>query len=348
MKLFEGDARNGVEPGAFPVSNVSIDDTRFDYEGNFAFCRFKSAEIYGARIGFGRGALDWRDYGGSEGPDRSFLMVDVDVMAADGAVIWQSKGRFRAANTTISTTKCELRLGNNNVFNLRGWPRSRWQFDTDDRYTSVHLTLDPLAVAILPEYVMPSNRFSMWLALCRVVGRVRLGTRTWRLKGTAHYDHPRISVEESGAAQFGWLIYAPISLSDGSYFSGYYTESKDGSAVEGQCYAWLFEPDSGRSTWFDRSEVRQLVLDNDGRPLAWRIAWIGEQESLEITSTVRPTAIARAWGNPGIGPTGADYNIPFVYDCVAVIGSGPGARRVSGTGLGECIVHSTLGAPRAT
>jgi hypothetical protein len=47
-------------PEEFPLANVVIAPDRYSYEGNWLFCSFNHSELLGARVGFGKGTIDWR------------------------------------------------------------------------------------------------------------------------------------------------------------------------------------------------------------------------------------------------------------------------------------------------
>ncbi len=67
----------------FPISNVVITPDRYSYEGNWLFCTFTQSDIVAARIGFGRGKMDWRDYGLDEAPiSENSLFIRIEIITA--------------------------------------------------------------------------------------------------------------------------------------------------------------------------------------------------------------------------------------------------------------------------
>src|ERR1041384_94298 len=93
---FIGNVGQTLAPQQFPPANYLIDETRYSYEGNWAFCHFDGDEVYGARFGFGRGAFDARDYGLPARLDKSNLWVHLELMTQEGAVLWIGSGKYKA------------------------------------------------------------------------------------------------------------------------------------------------------------------------------------------------------------------------------------------------------------
>jgi hypothetical protein len=49
---FSGVVGRTYDAESFPKKDYIIDSTRYDSEGNWAFCRFENDEVYAARMGF--------------------------------------------------------------------------------------------------------------------------------------------------------------------------------------------------------------------------------------------------------------------------------------------------------
>src|ERR1051325_1167434 len=196
---FVGTIGRTVSPQEFPASNYLIDTSRYDYEGNWAFCVFDNEEVPAARFGFGRGQFDFSDYGIAMPCDPSFVMLQVELMTREGAALWLASTRFKADDVRIDRSKMdvELKSANQTVFRVQGWPQMDWQFESDDREIAVDMRLEVQNVTILADCIMPRNWFAMWMAVCRAEGAVRFQGKTTRVAGTVFYDHPRVVVQSN-------------------------------------------------------------------------------------------------------------------------------------------------------
>jgi hypothetical protein len=331
---FAGTIGETIAPGDFPAANYLIDDTRYSYEGHWAFCRFDGDEVYGARLGFGRGAFDARDYGAPAPLDRSNLWVHLELMTRDGALLWIGTGRYVAEQVQLDRRWVDCRL--EKIFRITGWPTMDWHFCSDDGEAEVAMRLELQKVTILPDCVMPSNRFAMWLAIACASGEVRFRDKRVKVAGTAFYDHPRINVVKNDVPPFGWYLYTPIRFADGSHLAGYYCRDGNGRPVKDYCFGVYVSP-AGKATWVTATDFRDIKLDADGKPSAWVSQWTGEDFSVELQATVKPTGILKAWGGPAVAQTRKENgNIPLVFDCRGEIAG----RMVSGGGLAEFIVRA--------
>ena|ERR1700722_6419453 len=82
-----------------PAALLAPEDYGFDFdrhssEGVWAFCRFEGSEISAARIGFQHGAFDLSS--APQLPDRSYLQLHLEIMTADGALLWLPSGQYRS------------------------------------------------------------------------------------------------------------------------------------------------------------------------------------------------------------------------------------------------------------
>ena len=95
----------------FPISNVVITPDRYSYEGNWLFCTFTQSEIVAARIGFGRGKMDWRDYGLDEAPtSENSLFTRIEIITARGIYAYLSSDPNLGQALHSSATGLDIRL----------------------------------------------------------------------------------------------------------------------------------------------------------------------------------------------------------------------------------------------
>jgi hypothetical protein len=339
---FSGTIGEVIPAQDFPVSNYIINDQLYDYEGNWGFCRFNSPGVYGARIGFGRGQFDGSDYGG-EMTSKSSLLLHLEIMFEDGAVLWIPSGQYPAENVKFSTDEIDISLshGDRKIFDIGGWPNMRWHFQSDDLLAEVDITVDLKQVTILPDNHLQHNLFAMWLAIGSVEGSVRYGDRKHEVSGTIFYDHPRIVLKNNDVAAFGRNLYTPIALEDGAYLVSHYTEDAEGRRVDDYSFGAYIDA-NGQATWLPSTELVELEFDEDGKPARWKTRWETEQQCIEFEATVKPTSILKAWGSENVPQTRqANTNIPLIFDGVATIGKGEDAISVRGGGLAEYLKYAT-------
>ncbi|MDD5706125.1 MAG: hypothetical protein PHR35_09385 [Kiritimatiellae bacterium] len=335
--LFTGTIGATVAAADFPPANYLIDDACYDYEGNWAFCRFDQAEVMAARLGFGRGVFDWSDYGSTAPLDRNNLWVHLELMTRAGAVQWIGTGNYRAGQVQLQTDRLDCRLagGGADVFHIRGWPEMTWEFASPDGSASARLRFRVGNVTILPDCIMPHNRFAMWLATARLEGEVRVnGVRT-SVTGTAFHDHPRIVIEPHAVPPFGWYLYTPMQFEDGSRLAGYYSQDGAGQIVSDYCFGLYLDADGG-ANWLTASDVRALRFDTDRKPCEWESEWTGPDFRARLSMRVRPTDIRRAWGGPTVARTRLENgNMPLVFDTEGEIARRGRSLSVRGGGLAE-------------
>jgi hypothetical protein len=125
--------RPGVitKPGEFPITNVVMAPDRYSYEGNWLFCSFNHSELLAARIGFGKGTIDWRDYGLDDAPmTESALFCRVEVVTAKGIYAYLSSSSSSGRNVRLVPDRFEVQFeaDGNQLIHLGGWPNMHWRF----------------------------------------------------------------------------------------------------------------------------------------------------------------------------------------------------------------------------
>jgi hypothetical protein len=339
--LFDGVIGKTIAPEQLPAGNYLIDDTQYDYEANWAFCRFDDDQVFAARVGFGRGKFDTRDYGIANEPSQSFLFAHVELMTRDGALLWTSSDRFTAQQVVLTAGKLDRRLvvNQNEIFRVQGWPAMSWRFRSDDSEIEVDLQFEPDNVTILPDLAMPRSLFAMWLATGRVQGEVRFRERRRHVSGMMFFDHPRINLQSNDAAPFGWYIYTPMRFNDGSCLAGYFTRDAAGHIREDYSFGVYIEA-GGHSHWLQQTNLDDFQFDGKKRPWSWRQHWRGTDITLVTTSQVKPAPILKAWGGLSMAQTDEENrNIPLVFDTEARIVRGDQTRRLEGGGVAEYLAH---------
>ena len=342
--FFEGVIGKTIAPERFPARNYLIDDAQYDYEANWAFCRFDDDQVLAARFGFGRGRFDTRDYGVVNEPSRSFLFMHVELMTQDGAMLWTNPDGFTAQQVTLAAGEMDMRLrvNQNDIFRVQGWPRMNWYFGSDDGEIEVDLQFDPANVTILPDLAMQHNLFAMWLATGRVQGEVRFRESRRHVSGTMFFDHPRINVQTNDVPSFGWYIYTPMHFEDGSCLAGYFTRDAAGHIREDYSFG-LYVDAGGRGHWLQQTNLDDFQFDERGQPWSWRQHWQGTDVTLMTTSQVKPTTILKAWGGLSMAQTDEENrNIPLVFDTEAHITRGEQTYRVDGGGVAEYLAHPEI------
>lgn len=338
---FTGTIGETILPSAVPASNYLIDDARYDYEGNWAFCRFDDGEIFGARFGFGRGRVGLQDYGSADEQPASFLMLHLEVMTRDGAWLWIGSQKYRAEEITLDPAHMAHTLapGGNEILRIEGWPDMRWRMQSDDGALAVDMAVDVRNVTILPDCVMQHNLFAMWLAIARAAGEIRIGDRTRRVTGTAFYDHPRINVVEHDVPRFGWYLYTPTRFDDGSHLAAYYTIDSSGNRVD-YYSCGLYVDAAGTATWLPEVTLQHFEIDDDRKPCAWTLQYAGDGLTFDVDARVRETAICRAWGTDAVAQSRRENtNMPLIYEVTADMRRDGDSAKLTGGGLAEYLSY---------
>src|SRR5258705_11320254 len=114
----------------FPISNIVIAADRYSYEGNWLFCTFAQSDIVAARIGFGRGKMDWRDYGLEDAAmSANALFSRIEIITSQGIYAYLSSDPDAGKSLALSPIGLDLRLsqGRQDSIRMSGWPTTRWQ-----------------------------------------------------------------------------------------------------------------------------------------------------------------------------------------------------------------------------
>lgn len=340
-RFLRGAIGKPMAAGDFPSSNYLMDPSRYDYEGNWAFCLFDQPEVPGARFGFGRGEFDTSDYGSTAVPSKDYLQLQIEMMTRDGAILWF--GGNRTQGTTVKSNPLQMDVhissGGKEVFRVSGWPGMDWHFQSEDGDAEVRMRLDLQHACILPDCVLPHNIFAMWGSIAHAEGELRFRDKRMIVSGTAFYDHPRIKVQINNCPPFGWYLYTPIRFSDGSFLIAYHCEDGNGRRVDSYSFG-IFIESSGKSHWTDSTAVSEMEMDADGRLKRWRNEWRGSTLSVSATSVVRDTSVLQSWGSQPAPQTRREYeNIPLIFDTAAVLEQDGRITRLAGTGLAEYVAH---------
>ncbi|MEW5979008.1 MAG: hypothetical protein AB1898_24705 [Acidobacteriota bacterium] len=334
-----------VAPDSFAASNVRLSPAKYSYEGDWLFCSFKDAEWRAARIGFGRGKLDWTDYG-----------VD-DLPIADNALFWRveligrqgiyafvssdpSQGDGLASNE--ATLQVKFEQSGERLFQIEGWPDARWEFQSPGGALQVRLQVQPQKLAVWPDFVMPNNTFSMCLGSCRLGGTMVVEGGRQAVEGWGVFDHPRIVVEKNAVPPFGWYLYAPLCFSCGTQVISYY--SQDGLGSKDRHYSMGFVTDTqGTAHWLTDHRVTQLKVGESDLPLSWSAELTGEEASVSYQARILDVPMIRGWGNANLPGKGKYPGYPLLMEAEGECRIRGHRRKLeNGGGICEFLVRKNL------
>jgi hypothetical protein len=287
------------KPEEFPISNVVIAPDQYSYEGNWLFCSFNHSELLGARVGFGRGRIDWRDYGLDETPmTESALFCRVEVVTAKGIYAYLSSSSTAGQNVRLIPDRFEVQFGadGNPLIHLSGWPNMHWKFRNSEGSLRVDLSAELDGMLVWPDCVLPRNTFGMCLGTSRVKGIVHIEGVEFSVKGSGIFDHPRIQVQENKVAPFGWYLYSPVQFTDGTQLACYYSQDGDGGRDSIYSAALLTLAD-GKACWLGDCKVANLELDPDGLPVQWETLLSGEGTQVSLRVKIRQLPFLQGWGD---------------------------------------------------
>ena len=199
--------------GQFPISNLIIDAERYSYEGNWLFCTFTRSDIVAARIGFGRGMMDWRDYGLEDAPrSANALFSRIEIITSRGiyAYFFSDPNVGKLLSSSLTALDLGLSQGRQDLIRMSGWPSTRWQFQNPEATLKTDLTVHMNQLTVWPDFLMPNNIFGVSVGSATVTGDVFIDGEQIPVAGTAVFDHPRIVVQPNPVPPFGWYLYAPI------------------------------------------------------------------------------------------------------------------------------------------
>jgi hypothetical protein len=343
-KYMLGSPGKMVDPGSSASANLLIDTRKYSYEGNWLFCSFSRPDLPAARIGFGRGKFDWRDYGIESLPvsqDAFFYRVEVIKDNRLYACVLSDPSLGSALQSDPERLQIALDSGGHRVLSLEGWPQSRWRFQNLDGSLKVNLSLDVRRLVIWPDMLLPHNTFSMCVGTGILKGTVHLEGTEVEVKGTGCYDHPRTVVEPNGVPPFGWYLYTPVGFADGAHVLTYHCV--DGLGHKDNIYSqgFLVLPD-GRSFWLTESNVHGLSLSTKGLPLSWESEMAAPGVLVRYQVKVADLRLARGWGDA------APDAPPGKYDALPLLMRAEGECTVGGarfplskgTGIAEFVVRA--------
>lgn len=332
--------------GEFPISNLIIDTERYSYEGNWLFCTFTQSDIVAARIGFGRGKMDWRDYGIESAPvSANALFSRIEVITSQGIYAYFSSDPEAGEALASSPASVDLRLrdGQQDLIRISGWPVMRWQFQNPETTLTTDLTVQLKQMTVWPDFVMPNNTFAVSVGSALVRGSVCIEGEPRSVAGTAVFDHPRIVVQPNSVATFGWYLYAPIQFSDEIQLACYYSE--DGTGQRDDIYsAGMLVWKDGNGRWLADCQVSNLKLDSDGQPLEWETELRGDGCSASFSAKIRQLPLVRGWGDADPSRTQGKYvAYPLLMEVEGEgVFEGQQVRLEQGRGIAEFLVRKGL------
>jgi hypothetical protein len=319
----------------FLGTDYLIDPGRFASEGNWAFCRFTSRQVPGARIGFQRGGFN----GGNveRAPSRSYLQLHLELLTEEGAVLWIPSGEYDASKVISDPERMDMRLDHDGkqIFRLSGWPSMVCRFCSADGYAEADLQFDLAAVTVLPDCHLPHCLFAMWESMGEVTGSVRYGTRTVPVEGKVFFDHTRIIPQRHTVLSRHMYVYTTLYFDDGSGVFGYHSLDARGRPIDEYCFGVYLHADGG-GRLLTGTLLTDLVLDTDGIAKSWRLSWEDDRLSLVAQVTVQDTPILQCWGPLNPPRNRKEYSIvPLVLDSAGHVTEAGRMRSLRGYGLAE-------------
>jgi hypothetical protein len=328
-----------------PAALLAAEDYGFDFdryssEGVWAFCRFEGSEISAARIGFQHGAFDLGR--APQLPDRSYLQLHLEIMSADGALLWLPSGHYRSEQVVSEpgAMRASLQSAGQEIFRYRGWPGVDCQFRSEDESLQALLHFELGAVTVLPDGVLPQCVFAMWESMGRVSGSIRYLDRTLPVHGKVFFDHTRIIRRRSDAPTRGMSLYTTMYFEDGSGVFGYWTVDQRGAPIEQYCFGVYLDA-AGGGRFLADAALSELVIDRDGIASSWRLHFqdLDHELSLALQIVAQQHPIRRCWGAPGapVPVSRAEFSIiPLVLDGSAQLRRAAQAPKpLRGWGLAE-------------
>jgi hypothetical protein len=333
--VFDAAVGRSVAAAALAKVDYLIDPSRFSSEGNWAFCRFSSAEVPAARLGFQRGGFN---AGSAECvPSREYLQLHLELMTQDGAILWVPSGIYPASSvrTDPQTMDIELEHDGKKLFGLRGWPKIDCHFHSADGDAQADLKFDLHTVTVLPDCLLPHCVFGMWESMGEVSGSVRTGNRSIEVAGKVFFDHPRVIARRHFVVARQMYIYTTLYFEDGSGVFGYYSADVHGQPIDEYCFG-VYLAASGDSRLLPETNLTHLELDEDRIASGWRLRWRTANFCVRVEVFVEPSRILRRWGTPDAPQERAKFSIiPLVLQARAEIVDGATRWTLQGHGLAE-------------
>jgi len=335
-----------VRPEEFPISNVIMAPDRYSYEGNWLFCSFDHPELLAARVGFGRGKLDWRDYGLDEAPmTESALFCRVEVVTTRGIYAYLSSSSTAGGNVRLVPDRFEVQFeaDGNQLISLSGWPNMHWRFRNPEGSMSIDLSAELEGMLVWPDLLLPRNTFGMCLGTSRVKGIVHIEGGDFSVKGSGIFDHPRIQVQENKVPPFGWYLYSPVQFADGTQLACYYSQDVVGER-DSIYSAALLTLAKSKARWLGDCEVVNLKRDPDGLPVVWEALLSGEGTQVSLRVKIWQLPFLQGWGD--VDPARAQGKY-VAYPLLMEVGGeaefrGQTVRLEQGRGIAEFLVRKGL------
>jgi hypothetical protein len=333
---FSGEVGRTYPSHAFPAGDRGFDTGRFPSEGCWAFCAFESDEIPAVRMGFQRGSFNITPV--DRPADPGLLQLHLEVMTADGAVLWLPTGRFPAGEAAVEAGSpgATLVQGGRQIFRIGGWPEVQWAFASDDGELEVALSTRVQSVSVLPDCLLPWSVFAMWESLGETRGTVRHRGRTVQVTGAMFMDHPRVIRRQSLVVPRAMYLYTTLALEGGGGLYGYHALDAAGTPIGYYCFG-IYVDAAGKGWFLPRASITGPDRDSHGLPRSWALHWLGDGVEVRAEITARDSSILRSWGSPRAPRSVEEFSIiPLVLDGNASI-RGPlaGTRAARGRGLAE-------------
>jgi hypothetical protein len=323
------------DAGSFPKKDYLIDSSRYDSEGNWAFCRFDNDEVYAARMGFEKGGFNIMEKPAEL--DKTLLQLHLELMTREGAVLWIPTGTYDGDTMVSDSRKLDIRLDHEGrqIFSISGWPRMNWHFQSQEGDAEANLDFSIGTVTMLPDCILPHCVFSMWETMGEVSGYVRFKDSKTEVKGMVFYDHPRIINRQNDVVPRQLYLYTTMYFEDGSGIFGYHAEDKSGNPISYYCFG-VHVDSSGRGSFLGDAQMQDLKLDQNHLPASWKLHWGNKDYRIDVDVTVKPTTLLQSWGSSLAPQKQEDFIIlPLVLDSIAAVKTGDKQKALKGYGLAE-------------
>jgi len=320
---------------SFPKEDYVIDGSRYDSEGNWAFCRFESDEVYAARMGFEKGGFNITEKQLST--DKALLQLHLELMTRDGAVLWLPTGTFDADALISDSEQMDIRLSHEgrDIFSISGWPRMNWHFQSVEGDAEANLDFTLQNVTVLPDCILPHCVFSMWETMGDVGGFVRFKDRKIEVSGKVFFDHPRIINQRNNVVPRHLYLYTTMYFEDGSGIFGYHAEDKSGKPLSYYCFGIHIDP-LNQGKFLADADMQELKFDENNLPASWRLEWADRDYRIDLEVTVKPATLLQSWGSTLAPKTLKDFIIlPLILDGTVSVRTKGGGKTLRGYGLAE-------------
>ncbi len=308
-------------PEEMRLSDRVMDRTKYRYDSNWAFCRFDDPEIIGGRFGFGRGLLMASDFGFSEDVPgtKPSTGLRVEILTTRGAYLFIDYEKYPDEALLFDEAfHHELKDGEQEMISMDSYPEVHWKMASADGCLKVDFILSPIKIITLPDNILKSSTFSMWMAICKATGKVTIDGRTKEVTGSIFYDHPRITGEKHDVKEFGCYLYTPIRLSDGSHFAGYIADYFDGERIDGYSFGYYVDNKSNVSV-YEGISLSNLHFDEDSQVAMFDTVFKNDHSTITIHGEGENCPVLRTWGTGNTSLSKKDNRVfpqPFSVDFV--------------------------------